>query len=529
MVFGFLRNSDNTTSVSRNNKKSLKHRKAAAVKSRNRKLLFEGLEERRVLTIGATQAEAAYSAQAILNANPGAPSGVYWIDPNGGSTSDAFLAYADMTTSGGGWTQVLRVDGNQTTFTYDSVLWTNSATLNPNAPGTFHTEYKNQAFSNLPLTQVLLSMETGGSTSSVVIPKSATSLQQVFNSGYQATSLGKSTWLGLVPGSAIDPNGYAEGFNNQALAGIPQARVRLGALGNNEPHVVNPDGWIGVGGYVATVGQSPLNSAGNQNSPIMGLPRDTRSYGYIYVRGAVPSDSTPPTVTSTFASGTIPAGTTTLNVNFSEATLGGSSSANYELRSAGANGVIGDGDDVIIPVSVSYGSTGAVLTVAALAADGYRLTVKSGPSGVTDTSGNQLDGDVNGIAGGDFVKNFVVGGSVLSFGADYNEALGDGSAGQTHRPVAAPVAGITDAIAVAGHFSHGLALKADGTVWAWGNNGFGQLGDGSTTTRTSAIQVAGLSNIVAIAAGDYHSLALRGDGTVWAWGKNGIGEWGMEH
>ena len=65
-----------------------------------------------------------------------------------------------------------------------------------------------------------------------------------------------------------------------------------------------------------------------------------------------------------------------------------------------------------------------------------------------------------------------------------------------------------------------LYLHPDGTVWASGWNGFGQLGNGNTNTTSEAVQVTGLSDVVAIAAGCYHSVALKSDGTVWMWGQN---------
>lgn len=70
--------------------------------------------------------------------------------------------------------------------------------------------------------------------------------------------------------------------------------------------------------------------------------------------------------------------------------------------------------------------------------------------------------------------------------------------------------------------NHSLALKSDGTVWAWGNNMFGQIGDGSTNESTVPKQVSALGNVIKIDAGSgSHSLALKNDGTVWAWGANG--------
>ena len=83
---------------------------------------------------------------------------------------------------------------------------------------------------------------------------------------------------------------------------------------------------------------------------------------------------------------------------------------------------------------------------------------------------------------------------------------------------------ITPAISAGGN--HSLALKSNGTVWAWGYNGYGQLGDGTTTRKLEPVQITGLTGVIAIAAGGNHSLALRGNGTVWAWGLNTNGQLG---
>lgn len=81
-------------------------------------------------------------------------------------------------------------------------------------------------------------------------------------------------------------------------------------------------------------------------------------------------------------------------------------------------------------------------------------------------------------------------------------------------------------MSIVGGYYHSLALKPDGTVWAWGDNTYGQLGDGTTVNKSAPVQVQSLSDVVAIAAGDYHSLAVKSDGTVWAWGKNDYGQLG---
>ena len=74
--------------------------------------------------------------------------------------------------------------------------------------------------------------------------------------------------------------------------------------------------------------------------------------------------------------------------------------------------------------------------------------------------------------------------------------------------------------------SHIIALKSDGTVWAWGHNYDGQLGDGTKTDKTTPVQVSGLTGIVSISAGYCHTIALKSDGTVWAWGYNYYGHLG---
>ncbi|MCX6021494.1 MAG: hypothetical protein NTZ05_07150, partial [Chloroflexi bacterium] len=90
----------------------------------------------------------------------------------------------------------------------------------------------------------------------------------------------------------------------------------------------------------------------------------------------------------------------------------------------------------------------------------------------------------------------------------------------------------TGGAVVAASVFHSVAAKNDGTVWAWGFNGNGQLGINSTTTGLTPAQVLGvggvdtLTGVATVAAGQNNSLALKSDGTVWAWGNNSGGQLG---
>ena len=73
---------------------------------------------------------------------------------------------------------------------------------------------------------------------------------------------------------------------------------------------------------------------------------------------------------------------------------------------------------------------------------------------------------------------------------------------------------------------HGLAVKSDGTLWAWGGNGVGQLGDGTTIERHSPVQVGKDNDLSFVVAGYFHTVALKSDGSLWTWGLNEYGQLG---
>ncbi|MFZ1361236.1 MAG: fibronectin type III domain-containing protein [Candidatus Saccharimonadales bacterium] len=127
-------------------------------------------------------------------------------------------------------------------------------------------------------------------------------------------------------------------------------------------------------------------------------------------------------------------------------------------------------------------------------------------------------------------------GTVWAWGSNNNGQLGDGTTTQRLRPIQVKdpsgTGNLTGVKQVTAGSNHTIAVKDDGTVWSWGYNGYGQLGDGTTTQRTLPVQVkdpsgtGNLTGVKQVTAGSYYTTAVKDDGTVWAWGNNNNGQLG---
>ena len=105
--------------------------------------------------------------------------------------------------------------------------------------------------------------------------------------------------------------------------------------------------------------------------------------------------------------------------------------------------------------------------------------------------------------------------------------LGDGTL--TDRSLPVTVAAGTDvdhSVTVSAGVYHSLALTDHATVFAWGWNGVGTIGDGTTTDRFTPVAVPDLAGIVAMDAGGLHNLVIDDDGQMWAWGWGAVGQLG---
>jgi len=114
-------------------------------------------------------------------------------------------------------------------------------------------------------------------------------------------------------------------------------------------------------------------------------------------------------------------------------------------------------------------------------------------------------------------------GSLWAWGSTRWGLLGDGTVTDHHTPIS-PVKIMDSVIAVSVGDTHTAAIRADGSLWAWGRNEEGQLGDGTTTGRYTPVKV--MADVIAVSAGFNCTMAIKSDGSLWAWGSNWDGQLG---
>lgn len=156
---------------------------------------------------------------------------------------------------------------------------------------------------------------------------------------------------------------------------------------------------------------------------------------------------------------------------------------------------------------------------------GYQIGINTPMTFSTPVQNTNISG-VAAIAAG-YTSSYALktNGTVWSWGQNTYGELGDNST--TTRTTPVQITTLSNIVAIAAANQVGYALKSDGSVWAWGRNHHGQLGNGSTTDSSVPVQVSSLTDVIAIAAGNnYFAGAVKDDGTVWTWGNNSNGQLG---
>ncbi|XP_062500506.1 uncharacterized skeletal organic matrix protein 5-like [Corticium candelabrum] len=187
----------------------------------------------------------------------------------------------------GGWSLIIKIDGNQQSFAYNSLLWSNKETFQPNNLDLDDKETKLASYWTLPFTELRLGMKVDGTIRWITYSYIASSLYSLIADGqYRGTSIGKSTWRSLLPRSSLQRNCNREGFNVRSYNsyfGSNGARARLGFIANEQNDCESPDSFVGLG--TSRTHTSVRNSAGNFACCIPDNgPANIKAVGYIMAR-----------------------------------------------------------------------------------------------------------------------------------------------------------------------------------------------------------------------------------------------------
>ncbi|WP_018800895.1 RCC1 domain-containing protein [Salinispora arenicola] len=349
------------------------------------------------------------------------------------------------------------------------------------------------------------------------------------------------TSVGAAPVLAQGVPSVVAGPPGTGLAWGTNSAGRLGdgtTTDSSSPVAVNVPAGTTITAVAGGAGHSlAVTSAGTA------LAWGDNAFGQLGDGTTIPSSSTPVAVD-------VPAGTTVT-------ALSGGGVHNLAVTSAGTAlawgdnfwGQLGDGSTTRSRTPVAVNVPAGTTITAVAAGQGHSLAVTSAGTVLAwgDNSSGQLgDGTatdsstpvavdvpagttVTAVAAGGLHSLAVTsGGDVLAWGANGSGQLGDGTTTSSSTPVAVDVPAGTTITAVAAGGLHSLAVTSAGDVLAWGANGSGQLGDGSTTHSSTpvAVNVPAGTTITAVAAGQGHSLAVISTGTALAWGANTFGQLG---
>ncbi|XP_028413647.1 uncharacterized protein LOC114536500 [Dendronephthya gigantea] len=232
------------------------------------------------------------SCKDLLLKKPSTPNGTYTLQLNTSSTPyEANCQMTDIPGCGvGGWTLVLKGNGNKQTFTYASPYWTNkeSYAVEDGLEGLTEKESKLASYWNTPFKKICLGMTVNGNRKWMMLNYEASSLYSLIADGqYRNTAAERNIWKSLIAGSYLQPNCNLQGFNVKRSwsGGEDTIKARLAFLANNENSCDSPDSWIGFGVRYRGCRTFVDLACGNRavcSEPFM--PTNIPAFGYILVQ-----------------------------------------------------------------------------------------------------------------------------------------------------------------------------------------------------------------------------------------------------
>ncbi|XP_028403323.1 uncharacterized skeletal organic matrix protein 5-like [Dendronephthya gigantea] len=225
--------------------------------------------------------------------NRSSPNGVYNLKHN--ESLQYYPVYCNMAEihgcGEGGWTLVMKIDGNKNEFSYDSAYWTNKETYNVEGglKGLTEDQTKLASYWNIPFKKICLGMEVDDEERWTVLNYTAISLYDVIVDGsFKSTKAGRKAWESLIFGSALQKNCNQEGFNIkiEKYYGNASTNVRIGLVANNQNDCKTCNSCIGFGTFMrGCYEDSPRNtSCGNIAVCRVLSNKNIAAFGFILVQ-----------------------------------------------------------------------------------------------------------------------------------------------------------------------------------------------------------------------------------------------------
>jgi len=202
----------------------------------------------------------------------------------------------------------------------------------------------------------------------------------------------------------------------------------------------------------------------------------------------------------------------------------------YELSTLGKYSLTKESDDNLTNVSVGNKHSAVIKSDGTLWSWGKNNNGQLGNAGIVERV-ELMQEDTNSTdwstlsAGRDFTIALKNDGSMWGWGSNEFGQIGNAQYKERRVPVQEDT-NATDWRSISAGGNHSSAIKVDGSLWSWGKNDDGVLGDGTYTSSRAQVQESSLSQWESVSSGFNHTLAIKNDGTLWAWGSNYYGQLG---